>query len=159
MKMERKLSQILIKNKDHFAPKTYRQLSKRYIKLPHIYGLPKIHKDSIPLRLIVSCQSSVCHRLSRYHVDIIEPLIGKSPYVRNSSHFNNRHPLNMARETRTVYPGKRNKGLSSTFQPPEEGRSVQRPQRCDKHGDEDNSPKNVNDAHNTSSQIFTIYDI
>ena len=38
------------------------------------------------------------------------------------------------------------KGLSSTFQPPEEGRSVQRPKRCDKHGDkdEDNSPKNVN---------------
>ena len=48
--------------------------------------------------------------------------------------------------TRTVYPGKRNKGLSSTFQPPEEGQSVQRPKRSDKHGDkdEDNSPKNVN---------------
>ena len=52
----------------------------------------------------------------------------------------------MARRTRAIYPGKRNKGLSSTFQPPEEGRSVQRPQRCNKHGykDEDNSPKNVN---------------
>ena len=62
----------------------------------------------------------------------------------------------MARETRTVYPGKRNKGLSSTFQPPEEGRSVQQPKRCDKHGDkdEDNSPKNVNDVHNTSSQKY-----
>ncbi len=41
----------------------------------------------------------------------------------------------MARRTRTVYPGKQNKGLSSTFQPPEEG---------DK--DEDNSPKNVNNV-------------
>ena len=42
-------------------------------------------------------------------------------------------------------PGKWNKGLSSTFQPPEEGRSVQWLKRCDKHGDknEDNSPKNV----------------
>ena len=51
----------------------------------------------------------------------------------------------MARGTRTVYPGKRNKGLSSTFQIPEEGRSVQRPKHCDKHGDKDenNSPKNV----------------
>ena len=60
----------------------------------------------------------------------------------------------MARETRTVYPSKRNKGLSSTFQPPEEGRSVQRPKRCDKHGnkDEDNSQKNVNNVHDTSSQ-------
>ena len=59
----------------------------------------------------------------------------------------------MARGARTVYPGERNKGLSSTFQLPEEGRSVQRPKRCDKHGnkDEDNSPKNVN---NTSSQKY-----
>ena len=51
----------------------------------------------------------------------------------------------MARETRTVNPRKRNKGLSSTFQPPEEGRRVQRPKRCDQHGDKDadNCPKNV----------------
>ena len=58
----------------------------------------------------------------------------------------NWHPLNMACGTRNVYPGKRNKGLSSIFQPPEKGRCVQRPKLCDKHGnrDEDNSPKNVN---------------
>ena len=39
---------------------------------------------------------------------------------------------------------------SRTFQTPEEGRSVQRPKRCDKHGDkdEDNSPKNVNNEQN-----------
>ena len=55
----------------------------------------------------------------------------------------------MARGTRRVYPGKRNKGLSSIFQQPEEGRSVQRPKRCDKHGgkNEDNSPKNGNNAN------------
>ena len=54
----------------------------------------------------------------------------------------------MARGTRTVYPGNRNKGLSSTFQPLEEDRSVQRPKRCDKIGDkdEDNSPNNVNNV-------------
>ena len=56
------------------------------------------------------------------------------------------HPSNMARRIRTVYSSERNKGLSSTFQRPEEGRSVQRPKRCDKHGDndKDNIPKNVN---------------
>ena len=55
----------------------------------------------------------------------------------------------MARGTKTVYPSKRNKGLSSRFQPPEEGRSVQRPKRLDKHGDkdEDNSKKNVNNVY------------
>ena len=52
----------------------------------------------------------------------------------------------MVRITRTVYLGERNKELSSTFQPPKEGQSVQPPKRCDKHGDkdEDNSSKNVN---------------
>ena len=61
----------------------------------------------------------------------------------------NWHPLNMARGTRTVYPGERNKGLSSTFQPREEGRSVQWPKRFYKHGDkdEDNSLKNVNNVN------------
>ena len=54
----------------------------------------------------------------------------------------------MACRTRTVYPGKRNKGLSLTFQPPEEGQSVQWPKHWDKHGnkDEDNSLKNVNNV-------------
>ncbi len=54
----------------------------------------------------------------------------------------------MARGMKTVYPSKRNKGLSSTFQLPEGGRSVQRPKRCDKHGDEDedNSTKYVNNV-------------
>ena len=52
----------------------------------------------------------------------------------------------MARGTRTVYPAEQNKGPSLTFQPPEEGRSVQWPKCCDKHGDkdEDKSLKNVN---------------
>ena len=45
----------------------------------------------------------------------------------------------MARGTRTVYPGKRNKRLSSRFQRNET-------KRCDKHDDKDgdNNPKNVN---------------
>ena len=62
----------------------------------------------------------------------------------------------MARGTKTVYPSKQNKELSSTFQPPEEGRSVQWPKGCDKHGNkvENNSPKNVNNVHNTSSQKY-----
>ena len=63
----------------------------------------------------------------------------------------------MARGTKTVSCGKRNKGLSSTSQLPEEGRNIQRLKRCDKHSDkdEDNSSKNVNNVHiYTSSQKY-----
>ena len=68
----------------------------------------------------------------------------------------NWHPLNMTRGTRTVNPGKQNQRLSSRFQPPEEGRSVQQTKRSDEQGDkdEDNSPKNVNNVHITSSQKY-----
>ena len=67
----------------------------------------------------------------------------------------NWHPLNMALGTWTVYPDKQNKGLSSTFQPPEEGQSVQRPKRFDKHGDKDEDcyPKNVNNVNKIMLKI------
>ena len=63
----------------------------------------------------------------------------------------------MACGTRTVYPGKWNKGLSLTFQSPEEGWSVQLP-KCDKHGDkdEDDSPENVNNELFTLSHNFKV---
>ena len=54
LKMERKLSQILSKNKDFIPQIKFRQLTQPYRKLPHIYGLPKIYKDGISLRPIVS---------------------------------------------------------------------------------------------------------
>ena len=50
----RKLSRILGKNKDPIPHTKYRQLIQHYSKLLHIYGLPKIHKDGIPLRLSMS---------------------------------------------------------------------------------------------------------
>lgn len=53
-----------------------------------MYSLPKIHKNGIPLRPIVSCWGSACHLLSRFHIGIINLLTGKSlSYVKNSAHF------------------------------------------------------------------------
>ena len=83
-----KLSQILGKNKDLIPQTKYRQLIQHYIKLPPIYGLPKIHKDGIPLRPIVSNRGSAYHPLSGFLVEIISPLAGKSSsYVKNSAYF------------------------------------------------------------------------
>ena len=88
LKTERKLSQILGKNKDLTPQTIHRQLIQHYSKLPHIYGHPKLHKNGIPLRPIVSNRGSACHPLSRFLVEIINPLTGKSSsYVKNSAHF------------------------------------------------------------------------
>ena len=76
------------KNKDLIPQTKYRQLIQHYSKLPHIYGLPKINKNCIPLRPIVSNRGSACHPLSRFLVEIINPQTGKSSsYVKNSAHF------------------------------------------------------------------------
>ena len=54
----------------------------------HCFSLLKKHQDGIPLRPIVSNQGSACHPLSRFLVEIISPLTGKSsPYVKNSAHY------------------------------------------------------------------------
>ena len=76
---ERKLTKILKKNKDrgYLTDSQYRYLNQHHSKVPHIYGLPKIHKQDVPLRPIVSCRGSACHPLSQFLVKIINPLSGK----------------------------------------------------------------------------------
>ena len=55
---------------------------------PRIYGLPKIHKPSTPLRPIVSCIKSSTYQLANYVASVISPLAGKTDsYVSNSKHF------------------------------------------------------------------------
>ena len=53
--------------------------------------------------------------------------------------------------------GEQNKGQGSTFQPPEEGLSIQW-LKCDKHGnkDEDNSLKNKNNYHRHFDSVFAF---
>ena len=64
----------------------YRQLMQHYSKLRHIYGLPKIHKDDIPLKPIISNKGTTCHLLSHFLVKTVPPYTGKSsPYVQNSA--------------------------------------------------------------------------
>lgn len=53
-----------------------------------MYGLPKIHKDNIPLRPIVSCINSPTYNLSKFLSDIIYRSIDHSKYnITNSFEF------------------------------------------------------------------------
>jgi predicted GIY-YIG superfamily endonuclease/flagellar basal body rod protein FlgC len=67
---------------------TRRNMTPRYSKPPHIYGLVKIHKVDKPLRPIVSCIDSPCQKLARYLLPILNPLTGStSSFVLNSHNF------------------------------------------------------------------------
>ena len=54
---------------------------------PKIYGLPKIHKEAVPLRPIVSFIGSPTYRLSKYLVNILSPLFSSKYCVKNSADF------------------------------------------------------------------------
>jgi len=55
---------------------------------PRLYGLPKLHKENIHLRPIVSFTDSPTYGLVKELSFLLKPLIGKSKYpVRNSSDF------------------------------------------------------------------------
>ena len=85
-KISRKLRSL--HNGKEITAKLYNRLRPSGSQPPRIYGLPKIHKESVPLRPIVSCIGSPSYQLSKYIASIISPLAGKtSSHVLNSKHF------------------------------------------------------------------------
>ena len=69
------------------------ELKKRFTSylpsLPHLYGLPKTHKEDLPLRPIISSRNSVTYKLSKWLSDSLSPLLGKisHSHIVNSSDF------------------------------------------------------------------------
>lgn len=57
-------------------------------RLPYFYGLPKIHKEQVPLRPIVSTIGSPTYALAKHLATILSPIVGQTPsHIRNSKHF------------------------------------------------------------------------
>ena len=55
---------------------------------PRIYGLPKIHKQGVPLRPIVNTIDSPTYDLEKYLAGILKPLVGNtSSFIKDSSSF------------------------------------------------------------------------
>ena len=57
--------------------------------LPYFYGLPKTHKDGIPLRPIVSNKSSFMYKISKWLANLLSPFLGTfSPsHIKHSEDF------------------------------------------------------------------------
>ncbi|VDP33060.1 unnamed protein product [Schistosoma curassoni] len=52
----------------------YNNLRPRGSRLPHMYGLPKVHKQGIPHRPILSIINSPYHKVARWLADESEPV-------------------------------------------------------------------------------------
>ena len=73
---------------------------------PKFYGLPKIHKRSIPLRPIVSSRGSISYEVAKELARILKPLVGSSSHhIKNTGDFIEqiKHVTLQADETITSY--------------------------------------------------------
>jgi len=56
--------------------------------IPRIYGLPKIHKEGVPLRPIVNTIGSPTYELAKYVAKILKPLVSNTDsFIKDSSDF------------------------------------------------------------------------
>ena len=89
-KYKNKLINMLksIKAEGGITEAVYKKLYPTGARCPKFYGLPKIHKEGVPLRPIVSSIGAVTYYTSKELSRIIKPLVGKSPYhIQNSKDF------------------------------------------------------------------------
>ena len=78
-----KLKQL--KDKDKLEETNYKRIRPNDASTAKLYGLPKIHKENIPLRPIVSLQGSPTYELSKYLAMILHPLVKTSPQTINNA--------------------------------------------------------------------------
>ena len=77
-----------IKAEGGISEAVYKRLYPRGAGSPKFYGLPKIHKEGMPLRPIVSSIGAVTYATSKELARILKPLVGRSPYhVKNTQDF------------------------------------------------------------------------
>ena len=77
-----KLISILksIKTEGGMNEVTYRRLYPTGASSPKFHGLPKVHKQGMPLRPIVSSTGAVTYQSAKELSKILKPLVGKSPH-------------------------------------------------------------------------------
>ena len=88
--LERRINSVLwsLGQKSLLSDGTYCRLRSSVGGVPHLYGLPKIHKPDIPLWPIVSFMSSPTYALSKFLASLLSPCVGlANHHVRNSGQF------------------------------------------------------------------------
>ena len=89
-KLKNKLVNILkmIKGEGNIDENTYKRVYPTGVSAPKFYGLPKIDKEDVPLRPIVSSIGSVTYGVAKERSRILKSLVGNSIHrVNNSKEF------------------------------------------------------------------------
>ena len=81
--INQKLKQL--KDKDKLNETTYHRIRPNDATTAKFYGLPKIHKENIPLRPIVSLPGSPTYKLSKHLAMTLHPLVKTSTHTVNNA--------------------------------------------------------------------------
>ena len=76
-KLENKLQKRFLKlfRRKFISKEVYEFIRPVGSQRPRMYGLPKIHKPGIPLRLILSMCHSVQHSLAKFLTEVLNPIL------------------------------------------------------------------------------------
>ena len=69
-----------LKDRKMITPDLHRKLYPTVDQPPRFYGLPKVHKNNIPLRPIVSSIGTITYECAKYLADVLSPLMGKTEH-------------------------------------------------------------------------------
>ena len=75
-----------LKQNGKITPQLYNKFFPRGSFCPKLYGLPKIHKQGIPLRPIVACTKAPAANIGKWLCTAFKPLLySQNSYIRNSA--------------------------------------------------------------------------
>ena len=79
LQQERALQAFLLRaHKDgHIAKKTYDRIRPVGSSRPRMYGLPKLHKEGVPLRPILSMVNAPQHEMAKWLGEVLRPVVAK----------------------------------------------------------------------------------
>jgi hypothetical protein len=77
----------MVKKSESITQATYKQLYPTGSRIGILYRLPKIHKNSIPLRPILSCINNYSYKIAKFFVPILSPFCSSAFMVRDSFSF------------------------------------------------------------------------
>jgi hypothetical protein len=83
--IERKTTSLLKKSK--LPEETYKQLCLTGSRPSRLYGLPKVHKEGVPLRPIVNNTGAPTYQLAKHLTGLLDQLTGNSTYHVKKTRF------------------------------------------------------------------------
>ncbi|XP_046841047.1 uncharacterized protein LOC124435142 [Xenia sp. Carnegie-2017] len=89
LKRENQVKTLLrkLKAKKCINEKTYNELYPTGTRIGILYGLPKIHKSSIPLRPILSSIDHYSYKLAKFFIPFLTPISANSHVIKDSFSF------------------------------------------------------------------------